>query len=94
MTAGINTSPPIGRLRFVRKPKDAEEVPIGSLVKTPLGLQAIVIGHRGYRRGHRIWLVCRYTRPANKRFDVCQILPELVTVLEVGCGVVQEEGRV
>jgi AcrR family transcriptional regulator len=83
MSAGINTKPPIGALRHAPRPRDAEEVPVGSLVKTPLGLEARVIAHRGFRRGHRVWLVCRYVQPVNRRFDVAQILPELVTILSL-----------
>lgn len=86
MTAGINTKPPIGLLRHTPRPRDAEEVPVGSLVRTPLGMEATVIAHRGFRRGHRIWLVCRYVTPTNKRFDVVQLLPELAVVLELGTG--------
>ena len=84
MTAGINTTPRIGLLRHTPRPKDAEEVPVGSLVLTPLGMEAHVIAHRGFRRGHRVWLVCQYTHPTNKRFNVAQILPELVTVVRAG----------
>lgn len=81
MTAAINTKPPIGALRFVRQAMDAEEIPIGTPVRTPLGMTAIVEGYRGYRRGHRVWLVCRYCNPRNKAFDVVQVLPELVEVI-------------
>lgn len=81
MTAGINTKLPIGLLRFVRKSMDAELIPIGATIKTPLGMLAIVEGYRGYRRGHRVWLVCRYCKPRNKAFDVVQVLPELVEVV-------------
>lgn len=81
MSAGINTKPPIGLLRFVRRPKDAEEIPIGTKVRTPLGMDAVVIAYRGKRRGHRVWLVCRYVRPRNRAFDVVLVLPELVEVI-------------
>ena len=81
MTAGINTKPPIGILRFVRQAMDAEQIPIGATIRTPLGMLAIVEGYRGYRRGHRVWLVCRYCKPRNKAFDVVQVLPELVEVI-------------
>jgi hypothetical protein len=84
MTAGMNTKPPIGRLRHQPRPKDAEDIPIGSRVLTPLGHEAMVIAYRGYKRGCRVWLVCRYTKPTNRRFDVVQVLPELVTVLVTG----------
>lgn len=60
---------------------DAEDIPIGATIKTPLGMPAIVEGYRGYRRGHRVWLVCRYCNPRNKAFDVVQVLPELVEVI-------------
>jgi len=81
MNAGINTTPRIGLLRFTPKPRDAEEIPIGATVRTPLGLDAVVIAYRGKRRGHRVWLVCRYIRPRNRAFDVALILPELVEVI-------------
>ncbi len=81
MNAGINTKPLIGLLRFVRQAKDAEDIPIGTKVRTPLGMDAIVIAYRGKRRGHRVWLVCRYIRPRNRAFDVALILPELVEVI-------------
>jgi hypothetical protein len=87
MTAGMNTKPPIGRLRFVRKPRDAEEIPVGSIIKTPLGHLAMVIEHRGGgKRGHRVWLVCKYLQPANRAFAVVQILPELAEVVRLGNG--------
>ena len=81
MSAGINTKPPIGLLRFTPQPRDAEEIPIGSKVRTPLGMDAVVIAYRGKRRGHRVWLVCRYVRPRNRAFDVVLVLPELVEVI-------------
>jgi len=81
VTAGINTTTRIGALRFVRKSMDAEVIPIGATIKTPLGMLAIVEGYRGYSRGHRVWLVCRYCKPRNKAFDVVQVLPELVEVV-------------
>lgn len=84
MTAGINTKPPIGALRhtqWLKHAKDAEDIPIGATIRTPLGMLAIVEGYRGYRRGHRVWLVCRYCQPRNKAFDVVQVLPELVEVV-------------
>lgn len=82
MTAGINTKPPIGLLRFTPRPRDVEDIPIGTIVTTPTGSRAKVIGYRGYRRDHRIRLVCRYLEPVNQRFDVVQLLPELVKVAE------------
>jgi hypothetical protein len=92
MTAGINTKPPIGLLRHVRKPRDHEDVPIGSKVRTPRGLLAVVEDYIGYgeRQGedrpHRVRLVCRYLNPSNKRFATVQILPELVEIVELGMG--------
>jgi hypothetical protein len=62
---------------------DAEQVPIGSTVRTPTGQLAKVEGYRGYKRDCRVRLVCRYLDPENKRFDVVLLAPELVTVLEV-----------
>lgn len=81
MTAGINTKPPIGLLRFTPRPIEPEEIPIGTTVRTPLGHLATVIAHRGKRRGHRIWIVCRYITPVNRAFDVVQVLPELLEVI-------------
>lgn len=92
MTAGMNTRPPIGLLRHGPRPKDHEEVPLESVVQTPTGQLARVIGYRGYQnrkgpgRGHRVWLVCRYVEPQNKRYAVVQLLPELVMVVEVAGG--------
>lgn len=80
MGAGINTVPRVGLLRFTPQPKDAEDFPVGTRVRTPLGMEAVVIAHRGKRRGHRVWLVCRYANPRNRAFDVVLVLPELVVV--------------
>lgn len=84
MTAAINTKPPIGLLRFTPKPRDEEDFPIGTIVRTPTGAKARVEGYRGYKRDHRIRLVCRYLNPVNKHFDVVQLLPELVEVVSDG----------
>lgn len=97
MTAGINTKPPIGQLRHGPRPKDHEEIPLQSLVKTPTGREAKVIAYRGPRgkghsgpgykgsaRGHRVWLVCQYLDPINRKFDFVLVLPELVTVIRLG----------
>ena len=83
-SAGINTRPPIGRLRFTPKPRDHEEIHIGTTVRTPLGMLAVVIAYRGFRRDHRVRLVCRYLQPRNRAFDVALILPELVEVVSRG----------
>lgn len=82
MTAAINTKPPIGELRFVNKPREHDEFPVGSIVQTPTGEHAEVLGYRGWRRGHRIWLVCRYLKSAHKRNADVQILPELVKIIQ------------
>lgn len=87
MTAGINTKPPIGLLRFTPRPRDAEDIPLRSIVRTPLGHLAEVLEYRGFRRGHRVRLVCQYVTRVNtkaRRFDVFQILPELVVVVRLG----------
>lgn len=84
MTAGINTKPPVGLLRFTPAPKDEEEIPVGTVVRTPTGALARVEGYRGHRRDHRVRLVCRYLEPANRAFDVVQLLPELVEVVSDG----------
>jgi len=83
MSAAINTKPPIGLLRFTPKPRDHEEIPIGATVRTPLGMLAVVVAYRGFRRDHRVRLVCRYIQPKNKAFGVALVLPELVEVI---CG--------
>lgn len=82
MTAAINTIPRIGQLRFTPKPIDAEDIPLRSRICLPTGALAIVEGYRGFRRDHRIRLVCRYLKPVNRAFDVVLMLPELVTVIE------------
>lgn len=87
MTAAINTKPPIGLLRTGRRPRDAEEIPIGSIVRTPLGELARVVAHRGGKRmggGNKDCherLVCRYLQPKNKRYDLVILLAELVTIV-------------
>ena len=80
-TAGINTKPPIGVLRFRSRSNEAMDIQVGTLVRTPMGRDAMVIAHRGKRRGPRVWLVCRYVAPANRAFDVVLLLPELVEVI-------------
>jgi hypothetical protein len=70
-----------GQMQYVEKAQEAEEIPIGALVRTPLGKLARVLKYSGYRRAHRIWLVCRYLEPENKRFDIVKILPERVVVV-------------
>ena len=84
MSAGINTKPPIGALRFTPRPRDHEEIPIGSTVRTPMGLLAVVEGYRGFRRDHRVRLICRYIKPRNRAFAVAILLPELVEVVHAG----------
>jgi hypothetical protein len=86
MAAGMNTRPSIGLLRRGprSRPKDAEDIPIGSVVTTPTGKEARVIGYRGFRRDHIVRLVCRYLEPENKRFDVVLLAPELVVVVKGG----------
>lgn len=85
MPMTIDTRLLVGRLRDrPRRHMEAEEVPIGSRVRTPTGKEAIVEGYRGFRRDHIVRLVCRYIEPVNKRFDVVLLPPELVTVLVVG----------
>lgn len=82
MTAGINTKPPIGLLRFTPRPIEVESIPIGTLVRTPLGQLARVTGYRGRRRQHREYLVLRYLTPRNRAFAVVLLLPELVEVVD------------
>lgn len=66
----------------VKRAEDHERVPIGAVVRTPLKKLARVESYRGFRRGHRVWLVCRYLEPENKRFDIVQLLPERVEVMQ------------
>ena len=47
-----------------------------------MGLLATVVAYRGFRRDHRVRLVCRYINPQNRAFDVALILPELVEVVD------------
>lgn len=87
MTAGINTKPPIGALRKGPRPRDAEEIPIGSTVRTPTGALAEVVAYRGGRRlgggqkDNHERLVCRYLCAKNRRFGTLLILAELVVVV-------------
>lgn len=63
------------------------QIPIGSIVRTPLGLEAEVIRYfSDGRRGHRDRLVCRYLQPKNRRYAVATLVPELVTVIKKGGG--------
>lgn len=75
-----------GASTALRISKDHDRIPIGAKVRTPSGQEAVVIAYRGFRRDFRIRLVCRYLRPANRAFDVVQLVPELVEVLEVPGG--------
>lgn len=77
-TAGAQ---PRALLPFTPRPRDAEDVPLGTPVETPLGRRAVVVGYRGKRRGHRVWLVCRYLQPENRRHAIVQLLPELVRII-------------
>lgn len=74
--------PTSSAMGLVTRPKEAEDIPIGAIVQTPTGAQARVEGYRGFRRDHRIRLVCRYMDPVNKRFDVVLLVPELVTMVQ------------
>lgn len=91
-------SDPAGSARLPQRARDHEEIPLGSVVKTPLGLLARVEAYRGYgdregaERAHRVYLVCRYLQPANKRYDIVQLVPELLTVVEYGTGVLPGRG--
>lgn len=67
----------------VLQQQDAEDIPVGAIVKTPTGKQARVLGYRGYRRDHRVRLWCQYLQPENRRFDKVLLVPELVTVLQL-----------
>lgn len=89
MTAGINTTPRVGALGR-RRPRDHEEIPIGSQVRTPSGRLAMVIAYKGHnrRRGDpklptRVWLVCRYEGDSSPNNTVA-LLPELAVVLRYG----------
>lgn len=62
--------------------REAEEIPVGAIVRTPTGKEARVLGYRGFRRDHRVRLWCEYLQPENKRFDKVLLVPELVIVLE------------
>ena len=77
---GINLA---GAATAIRRHAEYDRIPIGATVRTPLGQEAVVIGYRGFRRDFRIRLVCKYLHPTNMRFDVVQLVPELVEVLEV-----------
>lgn len=73
--------------------KDAEDIPIGSIVKTPSGRLAEVLGYRGNQgkrarsgRDHRTRLQCRYLDPEGRAREsgAVPLLPELVTVVRYG----------
>jgi hypothetical protein len=87
MTAAINTAPPVGNLRISNRPRDAEDIPIGTTVKTPTGALARVEGYRGGRRmgggdkDNHERLVCRYINPKNRRWAVVVLRAELVEVV-------------
>ena len=68
-------------MAFIDRIMDAEDIPLRSIVRTPLGLKARVVGYRGKRRGPRVWLVCQYLKPRNKQYAVVLLLPELVEVI-------------
>lgn len=87
MTAAINTKPPIGHLRIHNRPRDADEIPIGTKVRTPTGALAVVEGYRGGRRvgggdkENHERLVCRYLNPTNRRWGYVLLRAELVEVI-------------
>jgi hypothetical protein len=73
------------------KRRDAEDIPIGSLVRTPRGILAKVIGYRGGGkdtrirpgRSHVTRLVLEYVDrvdPRSRKFDIVQLPPDLVTL--------------
>lgn len=70
--------------------KDAEDFPIGTTVRTPLGKLALVIGYRGAQgsrvrkgRGHRTWLVLKYIAPGPREREAgtVQLLPEFAVAV-------------
>lgn len=81
MSTDINTVPRIGLLRFTPRPIEHESIPLGSRVRLPTGGMAVVVAYRGFKRQHRVRLVCRYLKPLNKAFGVVLVLPELVEVV-------------
>jgi hypothetical protein len=68
--------------------REAEDIPVGSIVKTPMGKLARVTGYRGGKdpkfrpnRPHATRLVCVYLEGGKSgRPDVVQLLPDLVTI--------------
>lgn len=88
MTSGINTKPPVGNLRVQNRPRDAEDIPIGTVVRTPLGALARVVAYRGGRRmgggdkDNHERLVCRYINPKNRRWGVVVLRAELVEIVK------------
>ena len=87
MTAAINTKPPVCNLRINTRPRDAEDIPIGTTVKTPTGALARVEAYRGGRRmgggekDNHERLVCLYIDPKNRRRAVVVLRAELVEVV-------------
>lgn len=70
----------------VDAPQDvnAEDIPVGSIVRTPTGKEAKVLGYKGKRRDHILRLWCQYLQPENKRFDKVLLAPRLVVVIQMG----------
>lgn len=68
--------------------RDADEIPIGAVVRTPLGALARVVAYRGGRRmgggdkDNHERLVCRYINPKNRRWGVVVLRAELVEVVK------------
>lgn len=61
--------------------REPESIPVGSIVRTPTGKEAKVLGYRGKRRDHIVRLWCQYLRPDNKRHDKVLLAAKLLVVV-------------
>lgn len=68
---------------------DPESIPIGSIVRTPQGRLAKVIGHAGKPRGGGQTdpfprLICKYLEVSNAKFSIVRLQPKYVEVVRNG----------
>jgi hypothetical protein len=90
-SASHNVAPPVGALRLpVRtRDRDVEDFPIGTVVRTPLGMLAKVEGYRGGKRlgggqkDDHERLFCRYMDAASKKFGTVLLQPSKVEIVEI-----------
>lgn len=68
---------------------EADTIPVGSIVRTPQGRIAKVIGHTGKPRGGGQTdpfprLICKYMESSNARFGIVRLQPKYVEVVSNG----------